>query len=74
MIKEKKLKHTAGIASERAGKIYGMKILKKGIENNPQNFTRFLIIAKNIITPSTGKDKTSLIFSLKHSPGSLLKF
>jgi chorismate mutase / prephenate dehydratase len=73
MIKEKKLKHTAGIASERAGKIYGMKILKKGIENNPQNFTRFLIIAKNVKTSPTGHDKTSLIFTLEHVPGSLFR-
>jgi chorismate mutase/prephenate dehydratase len=73
MIKEKRLKHAAAIASERAGKIYGMKILKKGIENNPQNFTRFLVIAKNIKTSPTGHDKTSLIFTLKHIPGSLFR-
>jgi prephenate dehydratase len=43
MIKEKKLKHARAITSERAGKIYKMKILKKGIENNSQNYTRFLV-------------------------------
>jgi prephenate dehydratase/prephenate dehydrogenase len=73
MIKEKKLKHAAGIASEMAGKIYGMKILKKGIENNPQNFTRFLVIAKSGRTSPTSHDKTSLIFTLKHIPGSLFR-
>jgi len=46
MIKEKKLKHAAAITSERAAKIYGMKILKKGIEDNSKNFTRFLVITK----------------------------
>jgi prephenate dehydratase len=73
MIKEKKLKHAGAIASERAGKIYKMKILKKGIENNPQNYTRFLVIAKDKETAPTGKDKTSLIFTLKHVPGSLFR-
>jgi prephenate dehydratase len=73
MIKEKKLKHAGAIASERAGKIYKMKILKKGIENNSQNYTRFLVIAKDKETIPTGKDKTSLIFTLKHVPGSLFR-
>jgi chorismate mutase/prephenate dehydratase len=73
MIKEKKLKHAGAIASERAGKIYRMKILKKGIENSPKNYTRFLVIAKGKETIPTGKDKTSLIFTLKHVPGSLFK-
>jgi len=72
MIKEKKLKNSAGIASERAAKIYGMKILKKNIETNHQNYTRFLILAKNKTKP-TGNDKTSLIFSTKHAPGALFK-
>jgi len=73
LIKEKKLKHCAGIASERSARIYGMKILKKGIENNPKNYTRFLIIAKNVETIPTGNDKTSIIFTLKHIPGILFK-
>ena len=73
MIKEKNLKHSAGIASERAAKIYGMKVLKKGIENNHENYTRFLIIAKDVKTEPTGNDKTSLIFGLKHVPGSLFR-
>jgi len=73
MIKEKKLKYAGAIASERAAKIYRMKILKRKIENNPQNYTRFLVIAKDKKTTPTGKDKTSLIFTLKHVPGSLFK-
>jgi prephenate dehydratase len=74
MIKEKKLKHTAAIASERAGKIYGMKIIKKGIENNPQNYTRFLIIERiTRIRRMNCEYKTSLIFTLKNVPGSLFR-
>lgn len=44
-LKERKLKDSAAIASERAGRIYQMKILKRGIERNSQNFTRFFIIS-----------------------------
>ncbi len=73
MIKEKKLKHAGAIASERAGKIYGMKILKRKIENNPKNYTRFLVITKDAKALPTGNDKTSLIFTLTHVPGSLFR-
>jgi prephenate dehydratase len=81
MIKEKKLEHCAGIASERAAKIYGMKVIKKGIETNPNNYTRFLILCKKNakmeelmrLKGETGKYKTSLIFSTKHVPGALFK-
>lgn len=72
MIKEEKLKNCAAIASERAGRFYGLKILKKGIEDNSKNFTRFFIISKKDRQP-TGNDKTSIIFSVKHKPGALYK-
>lgn len=72
MIKEKKLKDAAAIANEKAAKIYRMKILKKGIEKNHLNFTRFLIISKKE-KKRTGKDKTSIVFSTKHTPGALFK-
>ncbi len=60
----------AGIASELAANTYKMRILKKGIESNPSNFTRFVIISR-AESPRTGKDKTSLILLLKHEPGAL---
>jgi len=72
MIKGKNLTDSAAIASERAAQIYHMEILARGIENNPQNFTRFLVLSKQD-SPPTGSDKTSLIFSTKHVPGTLLK-
>jgi len=70
MMKEKKLKNAGAIASERAAEIYGMKILAKEIADNPNNYTRFFTLSKNDFPP-TGKDKTSIIFSVKHIPGSL---
>ena len=70
IIKEEDTEDTAAIASERAAEIYGMKILAKNISNIPDNFTRFLIISKED-APQSGSDKTSIIFSIKHVPGTL---
>lgn len=70
MIKEKKVMEAAAIASEQAAQIYGMKVLKKGIEDYGRNFTRFLIISKNE-GKRTRESKTSIIFSVPHTPGSL---
>ncbi len=70
MLKEKGLKDAAAVASERAAEIYGLKILTREIEDNPNNYTRFFILSKTD-SPMTGKDKTSIIFSATHRPGSL---
>jgi chorismate mutase / prephenate dehydratase len=70
MIKESGRTDAAAVASARAAEIYGMKILAKEIEDNPHNFTRFFVLSKED-APATGNDKTSLVFSLKHKPGSL---
>ena len=70
MIKDEGRTDAAAVASARAAEIYGMKILAKEIEDNPHNFTRFFILSKED-SPMTGNDKTSIIFSLKHRPGSL---
>jgi chorismate mutase/prephenate dehydratase len=70
MIKEQGLKDSAAIASARAAAIYGLKILAREIEDNLHNFTRFFILAKED-SPPTGHDKTSIVFSLKHKPGTL---
>ncbi|KON27993.1 hypothetical protein AC481_02950 [miscellaneous Crenarchaeota group archaeon SMTZ-80] len=66
----KGLKHAAAIGSKLAAKTYKMSILVKFIEDNPNNFTRFFILAKNDCE-FTGSDKTSIIFSVKHVPGAL---
>ncbi len=73
MIKDNGIIDGAAIASARAAEIYGMKIIAKGIEDNPNNFTRFFILAKQD-SPPTGNDKTSIVFSVKHEPGALYRF
>jgi chorismate mutase/prephenate dehydratase len=70
MLKEKGLTNAAAIASERAANIYGMHILIKDIADNPENFTRFFVLSTED-SPATSKNKTSIIFSAKHEPGSL---
>ncbi len=70
MIKEKRIAHAAAIASERTAKIYGMKILKKHIEDYQENFTRFLVISTKGVA-RTGRDKTSIVFATRHAPGTL---
>jgi len=70
MIKQKKNMKVAAIASRRAAELNEMDILEEGIEDIKNNFTRFLIMSK-IRTKPTGRDGTSMIFSVKHIPGAL---
>ena len=73
MIKEKGIADGAAIASTRAAEIYGMQIIAREIEDNPNNVTRFFLLAKQDSPPS-GNDKTSIVFSVKHRPGALHEF
>ena len=69
-------KSIAAIASELAAKIYGLKILKKNIEDETGNVTRFLIMGKNVRQPEYDKNKkyiTTCIFRLKSEPSALYK-
>ncbi|MFN8399901.1 MAG: prephenate dehydratase [Anaerolineales bacterium] len=72
MLKESGAKDVAAIASKRAAELYGMQILEEGIEDNPENFTRFLAVGREATVP-TGEAKTSIVFTLKNVPGSLFK-
>ena len=60
----------AAIASELAAEIYNLKFVEKSIEDSKHNFTRFLVISKEFPKKS-GRDKTSVMFSVKNKPGSL---
>ena len=69
-------KSIAAIASELSAKMYNLKILKKNIEDDKGNVTRFLIMGKNIEQPEYNKKKnyiTSCIFRVKSEPSALYK-
>ncbi len=71
MIRDEGLRDVAAIASRRAAEIYGMEVLAEGIETNRENYTRFLHVGCGAL-PSTGRDKTSLAFTVDHRPGTLI--
>jgi chorismate mutase/prephenate dehydratase len=60
----------AAIASSLAGHLYGLRVVESQIEDYLNNTTRFLVIGLQP-SPRTGKDKTSILFSISHEPGSL---
>ena len=73
MISLNKETHEAAIASSLSAETYGLKIIKKNIENEPGNLTRFLVMGKNITQPEFSKKKyiTSFLFKLKSKPAAL---
>ena len=59
------------VASELASELYGLEILASGIETYKQNFTRFLIFDDSLEVDRSKVDKSSMCFTLPHTPGSL---
>lgn len=65
-------KDGVAIASKSAGELYGLDVLHSSIEDLSGNTTRFFVIGKDVCPPS-GKDKTSIVFSISDKPGSLIE-
>ncbi|HZJ82710.1 MAG TPA: prephenate dehydratase [Clostridia bacterium] len=63
-------KSWGAVASPRAAQIYGLNILKEDIQDNDTNSTRFIVISKDKGKVS-GMDKTTIVFTVNHEPGSL---
>ena len=73
-IRDEKNPHYAAIASEEAAKLFDVVILRENIANQPGNFTRFLVCAKEPITVDTRiPAKTSIIMATSQQPGSLVE-
>ena len=70
IIKDLNKPNIACIASKQASEIFHVPIITEGIADNPNNNTRFLILSKKKVDESK-KDKTSIVFSIKHEPGAL---
>ena len=79
MVMEEGLKDAAAIASAAAAKIYGGRILKKSIEDDRQNYTRFFLLERpkrgtRFLKPDAAKRfKTTVVFTTRNTPGALFR-
>jgi len=62
--------HAGAIGGALAASLHGLNVLEQSVQDSATNTTRFLVIGERTCPP-TGRDRTSLMFSVRHEPGSL---
>jgi len=62
--------HSASLGSRAAAPLYGLNVLARNIEDNPNNTTRFVVLGHESVPPS-GRDKTSLVMAAANKPGAV---
>lgn len=73
MIREQGLAGVAAVASRRAADLYGLTVLAEGIQDVPENYTRFIVLGRDPAPRPSGPSKTMLVMAVAHVPGSLYR-
>jgi prephenate dehydratase len=79
MVMAEGLRDAGAIASANAAEIYGAKILRKSIEDNRENFTRFFLLerpkrgSRAVVRKTTNRFKTTVVFTMRNLPGALFR-
>jgi prephenate dehydratase len=72
LLRDENITNGAALASKRAAQIYEMNILIPDMQDNQENYTRFVVVGRDSIIPE-GEAKTSVVFAMDNIPGSLFK-
>ena len=70
LVAEQKMKGAAALASQRAAEVFGLEIIQEAVQDYEYNITRFFVIGGALPTDA---DKTTIVFALPSTPGSLFK-
>jgi prephenate dehydratase len=73
LLKEKRKKNAAVIAGPQVEKLYGLRTIEKGIEDNPENYTRFFVIGPRKVIYRGEAAKTTVVFGVKNETGVLFR-
>ena len=72
MIQQQRLAGSAAVAPRRAARLYELEVLAEGIETNPNNYTKFLVIGPEAAS-GAAQSKTSIVFVVENQPGTLYR-
>ncbi len=72
MIADERIADAAAVASARAAEVFGLAMLKSGIQDYDTNTTRFLVVGRTPLSDARA-DKTTIVFTLTNEPGALFK-